>query len=305
MSASSIYHFFAELVRKRGYFLLLDKDLEDFEFPKEMISVHSKARFPDLILKENASESPRGGELIEIKGSKTYSISSFNSTIPTGYKRVKELQQNMVNQLESSPNFSGLDRFRPVYYLIRGMNLRAQPAPLSKVCLVHGAFFESIPVSMLIGEAFTQLLDELGFNDPALNADNIDLDQSTIARTRQIEGASVKLRFRVMSEVAPQANLLNGNIYPEIEDNSISLILPLNSEAKFQGTEKGNLLDNAKFNSVPDVEVLVKAFSDMAPDDISHINLSVLENRVSSAPFLHAWASFRFDKQFQVSTALK
>ncbi len=101
-----------------------------------------------------------GGELIELKDSeKSYSVASFNSTIPTGEKDIKKLtagQENTIReQMQDVGNNIRSLPIRQVFYLIRG---RKQSNV--KVCLTHGKFFETIPVSTLISESFGQALEE-------------------------------------------------------------------------------------------------------------------------------------------------
>lgn len=43
---------------------------------------------------------------------------------------------------------------------------------------------------------------------------------------RNVEKASVKLRFRIMTEVKTEGNILNSQKYPEIKDNTLNFILP-------------------------------------------------------------------------------
>lgn len=88
---SSIYHFFCHLCLARGDFLS-DRPLDKFPFCEDFLSYSGKGLFPDFAIKRNKnSRTFTGGELIELKDSKTYSISSFNSTIPTGEKNIKDL----------------------------------------------------------------------------------------------------------------------------------------------------------------------------------------------------------------------
>ena len=95
----SIYHFFVDLCRKKEQLLSVNK-LESFPFDERMLSCVNKGRFPDLAIKLNHTNSQfTGGELIELKDSKAYSVASFNSTIPTGEKDVKKLtagQENVI-----------------------------------------------------------------------------------------------------------------------------------------------------------------------------------------------------------------
>ncbi len=94
----SIYHFFADLCKKKESFFSENK-LEDFPFDEQMFSCINDKRglFPDLAIKLNkGDERFTGGELIELKDSKTYSVASFNSTIPTGEKDIKLLTDSMA-----------------------------------------------------------------------------------------------------------------------------------------------------------------------------------------------------------------
>lgn len=125
-----------------------------------MLSCENKGVFPDLAVKLNEDRSMfTGGELIELKDSKSYTVSSFNSTIPTGKKNIHK-----VIPSESSATFlqmkaAGDDVFsleeRDVYYLVRGRKAGHQ-----KICLIHGSFFETIEVKELIRQSFAQVLGE-------------------------------------------------------------------------------------------------------------------------------------------------
>ena len=142
----SIYHFFADLCQKRDDFLL-GNDLEDFPFAEQMLSCVNKGKFPDLAIKLNSENVQfTGGELIELKDSKQYAVASFNSTIPTGEKDIKKLTAGQVNiirtQMEAAGNNILSLPIRQVFYLIRGSKQSN-----TKVCLAHGKFFETVPVS--------------------------------------------------------------------------------------------------------------------------------------------------------------
>ncbi len=88
----SIYHFFADLCKKKQEFPSENK-LESFPFDKQMLSCVGDGKFPDLAIKlNNDNEQFTGGELIELKESKDkYSVASFNSTIPTGEKDMMKI----------------------------------------------------------------------------------------------------------------------------------------------------------------------------------------------------------------------
>jgi hypothetical protein len=234
--ANSIYHFFVDLCQKKGEFTS-QNPLDTFPFDKEMLSCINEGKFPDLAIKLNHSDSIfSGGELIELKDSKIYSVASFNSTIPTGEKDVQKLIEGGENIIRTRMQEAGDDilslPIRQVFYLIRGRN-----APNVKVCLAHGKFFETIPVPTLISESFGQALEErlneLGTSlSPSLKQKLLDLfsEQETFSRTRNIENASVRLRFRVMTEVKAGGNILNQNQYPQIDDNTLNFAAPCHTE---------------------------------------------------------------------------
>ena len=56
--------------------------------------------------------------------------------------------------------------------------------------------------------------------------ENFVVKQNVFAATRQVEGASVKVRFRVMIEADGQANLLSDRQYPQIGENTLTLLVP-------------------------------------------------------------------------------
>ena len=103
----SIYHFFADLCKKKQEFPSENK-LESFPFDKQMLSCVGDGKFPDLAIKlNNDNEQFTGGELIELKESKDkYSVASFNSTIPTGEKDMMKIafqemeREELLSQME-------------------------------------------------------------------------------------------------------------------------------------------------------------------------------------------------------------
>lgn len=235
--AYSIYHFFADLCRKKEEFLLKSK-LESFPFDEQMLSCINKGKFPDLAIKLNRGDSQfTGGELIELKDSKTYGVASFNSTTPTGEKDIEKLTAGRENIIRTQMQEAGNDilslPIRQVFYLIRG---RKQSNV--KVCLTHGKFFETVPVSTLISESFAQALEErLNELGETLSASmrqkllGLFSEQQTFSKTRNVDDASVRLRFRIMTEVKAGANILNPNQYPQIRDNTLNFGVPCHNEA--------------------------------------------------------------------------
>lgn len=234
----SIYHFFADLCRKKEEFLS-ENELESFSFDEQMLSCTNKGIFPDLAIKLNDDDEQfTGGELIELKDSKTYSVASFNSTIPTGEKDIRKLTGGAENTIRTQMEEAGNNilslPIRQVFYLIRG---RKQSNV--KACLTHGKFFETVPVSTLISESFGQALEErLNELGESLSVSmkqkllNLFSEQQTFSRTRNVGDASVRLRFRVMTEVKAGANILNPNQYPQIDDNTLNFAVPCHGDTE-------------------------------------------------------------------------
>lgn len=250
----SIYHFWQSLFENKAKFKKVSK-LEKFPFPKELLSCINDGVFPDLAIKINTQGHFSGGELVELKDSTVYNISSFNSTIPTGKKNVRDIITSEYGIVFKQMQDAGDDVFsleiRDVYYLVRGRKGGKQ-----KVCLIHGSFFETIPAEDLVGETFSQVVDE-ELNDPDFNEDvkkklkGALSRQDIFSRVRSVDKASVSMRFRVLVEVKPDANILSPKHYPEILDDTLNLICPFHSE-----DEKEELISNAA--SVVGMEILSK-----------------------------------------------
>ncbi len=234
----SIYHFFADLCEKKQEFLS-ERKLESFPFDKQILSCVGDGKFPDLAIKLNNDDAHfTGGELIELKDSKKgYSVASFNSTIPTGEKDIRKLTEGKTNTIRTQMEEAGNNilslPIRQVFYLVRG---RRQSDV--KVCLVHGKFFETVPVSTLISESFGQALEErlgeLGESlSPSLKHKLLDMfsEQQTFSRTRNVDDASVRLRFRIMTGVKAEANILNPKQYDQIGDNTLNFAVPCHDDA--------------------------------------------------------------------------
>jgi hypothetical protein len=243
----SIYHFFKHLADNKKYFKNIGK-LEDFPFDDAMLACKNIGQFPDLAIRLSSENSLfSGGELIELKDSKAYSVSSFNSTIPSGQKDIekviKSVNSSIKRQMEDAGNHILSLPYRDVYYLIRGKHNTN-----TKIVLVHGSFFETIKSDALISQSFEQVLEErLAKCDIQLdeNAKSMLVDmffeQESFSKVRNIDNASVKLRFRIMTEVKAEGNILNKNQYSEIKDNTINFIVPYHNEE-----EKETILERFK-----------------------------------------------------------
>lgn len=206
-----------------------------------MLSCRNRGIFPDLAIRLNEDRSVfTGGELIELKDSNSYTVSSFNSTIPTGSKAVADIITGEYSRIFQQMERAGNDIFslpkREVYYLVRGKSREK-----TKVCLVHGNFFETVKTKRLISQAFEQVLEE------RLKQSNMDIpkeirqtlaslfsEQENFSKVRTVNQASVSLRFRIMTQVADEGNILNSEKYPEIKDNTLNLVLPYYKDAQEQ-----------------------------------------------------------------------
>lgn len=57
----------------------------------------------------------------------------------------------------------------------------------------------------------------------------------SFSKVRDVEKASVKLRFRIMTEAKAEGNILNSKRYPEIAHNTLNFVLPAETdEQSFQ-----------------------------------------------------------------------
>lgn len=248
---NSIFHFFKSISDQSSVLKSIDK-LEDFPFPAEMISCVNKGQFPDLALKLNKDSSIfPGGELIELKDSDSYSVSSFNSTIPTGKKNISQIISGETSKIKKQMEEAGDDinslPIREVYYLIRG-----KKNDNVKTVLVHGSFFETVTYNDLIGKSFGQVFEEMLEQSGLKVSDEIKAllsqvksEQDNFSKVRDVEKSSVKLRFRIMTEVKAEGNILNDVKYPQILDNTFNLLIPKHSETELAEIER-------KFNIVFD-----------------------------------------------------
>lgn len=155
----SIYHFF-RLLSNQKYLLKKTGKLDRFPFDRRLLSCRNMGVFPDMAIRLNKDRRIfTGGELIELKDSDSYTVSSFNSTIPARSKKIEDVisgeNSTVKKQMEKAGNEISSLPVRDVYYLIRGRKNKH-----AKVCLVYGSFFETISIENLISNSFTQVLDE-------------------------------------------------------------------------------------------------------------------------------------------------
>lgn len=232
----SIYHFFRSLVGHKQKFKTIGK-LDKFPFEKKLLSCRNVGVFPDMAIRINKNRKIfTGGELIELKDSDSYTVSSFNSTIPSRSKRIDEIitgKNSIIRQQmeEAGDNILSLP-VRDVYYLVRG-----RKGQKTKVCLVYGSFFETITIENLISQSFSQVLDErlkeIG-KDISDESKKILISifshQQNFSKIRNVEKASVRLKVWITAEVKAEGNILNPKKYPEIMDDTLNFILPCHDD---------------------------------------------------------------------------
>lgn len=217
-----------------------------------------------------------GGELIELKDSDSYTVSSFNSTIPSGRKKIEHIIKGEDSIIGQQMKNAGDDILslpeREVFYLVRG-----RKKGNTKVCLVHGSFFETIQIEELIKQSFSQVVEESmregGITLPEEQVKAflaIFSKQASFSKVRNVEKASVKLRFRIMTEVKAEANILNSARYPEIADNSLNFVLPCHDE-----NEEEEILSKAEivFGEIPGLKHLKIKHHFNGPFVVFQINL--------------------------------
>jgi hypothetical protein len=188
--------------------------------------------FPDFVLALDDASTFGNGSILELKDSNGSSIASFNSTIPTRFKSLAEVEEitgsRMVLEAAWLRDFphslaSGYEDYpRRCFYLVR---THRRSSDNVRISLVEGSFFETVPKTELLRRVWEQILNESGVPEeqkqqllPLLS----QLKQAVIARSRHIEGASVKPRFRIMAEVESDANL---HVYSEISRRTVNLVI--------------------------------------------------------------------------------
>jgi len=205
-------------------------------------------QFPDFLFKVKKQEERYiGGCLIELKDSKGSSVASFNSTVPTKYKSLEEIDvingDNLVSRIATlmdgklalSKRYFKFER--RCFYLIR----THRESEKVKVSLVDGSFFETVPKEHLFYQMFLNVLRQhLEKKKIEISRETLKeveealshvTDQTIIASSQIIEKASVRPRLRIMAEVHPEGNP-HSKFYPEITEGSLNLIFQPSSEVK-------------------------------------------------------------------------
>jgi hypothetical protein len=206
--------------------------------------LYSKSdNFPDFLFKVRRINGDFiCGSLLELKDSEGGNVASFNSTIPTRFKSLEEIDVinggNLVSRIASikdevidytKSSYYTFDRY--CFYLVRTHKCNSRMVKLS---VVEGSFFETVPKEHIFHQLFLQILrnhiakKQLEIPEEVLKQVESTLacitDQTIIAASRIIEGASIRPRLRVMAEVHSEGNPHSSH-YPEIVENSFNLIL--------------------------------------------------------------------------------
>jgi hypothetical protein len=220
----------------------IDKNWLKSQGIEERFLYSKSEQFPDFLLKVRRQENKLTcGSLLELKDSKGGSIASFNSTLPTKYKSLEEIDvingTNLVSRIASAKDgeLAQVENYhtyqRRSFYLIR----THRDDESVKVSIVDGSFFETVPKEHLIYQMFLNVLhthlEKKEVKIPPETIRQVEsalsyiTDQTIIAASQVIERASVRPRLRIMAEVHSEGNPHNAGFYPEISEQSLNFIL--------------------------------------------------------------------------------
>jgi hypothetical protein len=225
----------------------LDKDWIKKQGIDERLLYSQSQQFPDFVFKAKRQNNRLVcGSLLELKDSRGVNIASFNSTIPTKYKSLEEVDiingNNLVSRIaqlvDSEAKAENYCTYpRNCFYLIR----THKDTKKVKISLVDGSFFETVPKEHLFYQMFLNILrshlekKEIKISPEILRQVEELLshitNQTIIASSQIIEKASIKPRLRIMAEVHPEGNP-HSAFYPQIPRGSFNLILQASPIAK-------------------------------------------------------------------------
>jgi len=216
-----ILELFAGLTDETRGFVEFNGNIEDYGFDDELVAHRSKRSFPDMIL--------RSGAMVEVKDSKSSTVTSFNSTYPSGEKSVVDLEKitgqtkrSIRESLEEAEDDPSFEEKRDVYYLVR-TNRNDNPT----VSFVHGSYFgdsESSAIAETLGDVLREIrpdVDEDRYDALLAIIEDEEYVRNHFSRTRKTS-TGVKIRYRIMYEVD---NDLNPNEHPEIPSGALSLVV--------------------------------------------------------------------------------
>jgi hypothetical protein len=229
-----IYHFFSFLLDMRP---ILPKtiDLSKFYTRPPGVAYLKRSGFPNFVLRSNLGEEPIGGEIIGLIDGKSLIAPTFESHLPCGKMSIRSLGHEKAVAIARSIRRSDDDarphELREVYYLIRNRH------PFyTKICLVHGSFFATVTPKQLVRDALHQMIDDSAEFDLTIYSDAVNSLADLLAyecfsdHLHSVHNATVSLRLRINAQVDKRANILNSYYFPEIANDTISLVLPHESE---------------------------------------------------------------------------
>lgn len=239
-----------EAYQKYGYDLWNDLDkgsLKSQGFANRLLYSKSE-QFPDFVFKAvNYKSKLVCGSLLELKDSRGGNIASFNSTLPTKYKSLEEVDvingTKLISRIatikdgELAKAKTYYTYQRRVFYLVR----THRDDKKVKLSLVDASFFETVPKEHLIYRMFLNVLhahlERKEIKIPPETIKQVEevfshvTDQSIIAASQLINGASVRPRLRIMAEAHPEGNP-HSTHYPEISEGSFNLIIQATPSTK-------------------------------------------------------------------------
>ncbi|MGQ9722654.1 MAG: hypothetical protein ACUVXA_15185 [Candidatus Jordarchaeum sp.] len=259
--------------------------LEDSNITKNL--QYSKSQqFPDFIFKvRKVGNKFTCGGLLELKDSKGGSISSFNSTIPTRTKNLKEIEVvnggDLVLRIASIVDGKSIKREyctseRRCFYLVR---THSKDPDKVKVSIIDGSFFETISKDHLLYQVLLQILHEhikkKELQIPKSTLEQVQkvlseiTDQTIIAASRNIEGASIRPRLRIMAEVHNEGNPHSSH-YPQILEKSFNLIL--------KSTPQTEKIKNVLLNEIPELKTFTIKHKRNGDHTVLQLRLTVVRN---------------------------
>ncbi|MCY4465508.1 MAG: hypothetical protein OXE46_08225 [Chloroflexi bacterium] len=228
-----IYHFFTFLLDMRPILPKTASLAKFYNHPPGVVYLN-RSGFPTMVLRSNLGQEPLGGEIIGLLEGKSLLTPTFESHLPCGEISIGSLGHSKAAEIAKSIRQSDDDarprELREVYYLIRNRH------PLfTTICLVHGSFFATVTSEQLVRDTLRQVIYDSADSAFSVSADALNKLADLLAvecfsdRLRSVHNATVSLRLAICAEVEERANILNANYFPEIRNDTISLVLPVSS----------------------------------------------------------------------------
>ena len=103
------------------------------------------------------------------------------------------------------------------------------------------------------------------------------------AKTRTVDGSSIKIRFRVMTEASSETNLLNSAKFPMVGDDTISLLVPLTANqtmiSKYAQLQRWDAIQTDLIEREQHIN-LSMAIDDIDPSLKDEIRVAILQHPV-------------------------